>query len=224
MQKEILSRIYSFMELDNNSLLIELALSLPDGAFADFGRKISHAYESSYLSVRNNDSIQGLDKKIDCGHLRRSYINTAIREFARSYDLYSNDVKMGKGIDNHVKVRIERLVLTCHHVGRGQRLPNWAKYLDQYAELNELLSQMELFPLEGPLLPSSKEFNVLVLHDGDEDGGQVNDIRFVFPRGSEILAIFSIGDIIAKQSTINQLSDDEQIELKSRFHKFRKQL
>jgi hypothetical protein len=216
LQKESSMRIYSDMEIDNEPLLIELALSLPNGAFADFGRRVSHAYEASYLSVLHDDLVQGLDKKITCGHVRWSYVNTALRDFAKSHDLLPKDVKMGMGADNHVELRIGRLVLTCHHVARGQRLPYFAKYLGQNAELNELLSQMELFQLEGPMEPSSKEFNVLILHDGDENGRQVNDIRFVFPRSGETLAIFSIGDIIAKQSTIEQLSEDEQIELKAR--------
>ena len=211
------------MEIDNQALLFELALSLPSGAFADLGRRISHAYESSYLSVQKDDRVQGLDKKITCGHVRWSYVNTALREFAKAHDLTPKDVKMGAGVDNHVELRIRGLVLTCHHVARGQRLPSFAKYLSQNAELNELLSQMELFPLEGPIQPSSKEFNVLILHDGDELGRQVNDIRFVFPRNGETLAMFSIGDIIAKQSTIEQLCEDEQIELKARFNRFRRQ-
>lgn len=211
------------MEIDNDSLLTELALSLPNGAFADFGRRISHAYQSSYNAVFRDARVQGLDKTITCGHIRRAYVNTALREFAETNGIMPDDVKMGKGADNHVEVRIGRLVLTCHHVARGQRLPAFAKYVDQNAELNELLSQMELFPIEGPLKPSGKVFNVLVLHDGDEEGSQVNDVRFVFPRGGELMASFSIGDIIAKQSIIEQLGEEAQLELKARFNRFRRQ-
>lgn len=211
------------MQIDNEALLIELALSLPNGAFADLGRRMSHAYEASYVSVHQDELVRGLDKKITCGHVRRAYVNTALRDFAESYGLTPRDVKMGKGADNHVELRIERLVLTCHHVARGQRLPSHAKYVGQNAELNELLSQMELFPLDGPIHSSSKEFNILILHDGNDDSRQVNDIRFVFPRSGEILAIFSIGDIIAKRSEIEQLSENKQIELMARFDRFRRQ-
>ena len=211
------------MEIDSQPLLIELALSLPNGAFAGLGRRISHAYEASYVSVYNDELVQGLDKKITCGHIRRSYVNTALRDFARCYDVIPKDVKMGTGVDNHVELRIERFVFTSHHVARGQRMPSCAKYLDQNEELNELLSQMELFPLKGPMEPSSKEFNVLILHDGGEDNRQVNDIRFVFPRSGETLATFSISDIISKQSTIEQSKEDKQIELKARFNRFRQQ-
>lgn len=209
------------MAPDNDSLLIELALSLPNAA--DFGRRFSHAYAASFGMVYRDELVQGLDKPITCGHLRRAYVNTAVREYADANGLVCLDVKMGRGADNHVELRIGRLVLTCHHVIRGQRLPAIAKYLDQNAELNEVLSQMELFPLVGPLQPSSKVFNVLVLHDGDEGGRQVNDVRFIFPRGGEILASFSLGDIIAKQSMIEQMGQDAQIELKARFNRFRRQ-
>lgn len=50
-------------QIDNEALLIELALSLPNGAFADLGRRVSHAYEASYVSVYDDELVQGLDKK-----------------------------------------------------------------------------------------------------------------------------------------------------------------
>lgn len=212
------------MDIDNDSLLTELALSLPNGAFTSLARWIAHCHEASHNAVQRDTSVQGLDKKITCGHLRRAYVNSALRAFANAYGLPATDVREGTGIDNHVEIRINRLVLTCHHVGRNQKLPPGAKYIEQNSELNELFSQMELFSLDGPVEPSVRDFNVLVIHDSGEVPGQVNDIRFVFPRAGQILATFSIGDIIAKQSMIEQMDQDQQIELRARFNTFRRKL
>jgi len=211
------------LRLDNEALLTELALTFPFGSFADFGRRLSHQYEEAFRVISSDTSVREADKSVTIGQLRRAKVNSMLHNFATDCGWNPRDVKMGKGKDNHVEVYAGRLVITCHHLAIGQKLPKTTKYLEQNWELNDALDQKELFQLEDikSTAPSCKNFNLLIHHTTDpENCAQVGTIDFVFPTESNTIAKFSIIDTIGHQAKLESLPEQDLIILKKRFNRF----
>ena len=140
------------------------------------------------------------------GQIRWGRVNRMLHEFAVNVGWSANDVKMGGGIDNHVKIRAPFFSITCHHVAVGQVRPASAKYLNEAYEFNELLSQMMLFDKEAKIVPMKKAFSVQIQHSANpERASQVEDIDFVFADPTGTLARFSISDLITCQGELNSL-------------------
>ena len=214
-----------FGNQDNEALLTELALIFPDASLAGLGRSLSHAHERAFNDSWENELIRKADKAATAGHLRRAYANSQVHEFAGKHGWKAEDVKMGKGNDNHVEMRFGRLVATCHHVPNGHKIPKKAKYLEQAWDLNELLSQMELFKVDEaePQRRSTNVFNLMIVYTTNEDDRrQIGDIDFVFATQGETLAEFSITDVIRHQQALYSLPSEELFELKVKFNRFQK--
>ena len=212
-----------FGNQDNEALLTELALIFPDGALAELGRSLSHAHERAFNDSWENEFIRKADKASTAGHLRRAYANSQMHGFAEKKGWQVKDVKMGSGNDNHVEMRIGRLVATCHHVQNGQKIPRKAKYLEQAWDINELLSQLDLFKVQETQSQrrSTNIFNLMIVYTTNEDyRSQIGDIDFVFATLGETLAAFSITDVIRHQQVLYNLPGEELFELKTRFNRF----
>ena len=204
---------------DEDLLLTEVACSLPFGAWAEIGRKISFSYYSSYHMVNDDQQVGEPDKKILRGHLRRATVNEALREACRQFNIPFGDVSVGEGTDNHVEVYAGRLLVTCHRLTGSKSLPDSARYLDQNSELNLSLSQGELFDLwtVEPLQMAENPINLLILHaESDDSPSEVGDIEVVFPKGRSRLCTFHLKDVVSKQSELERLEPDDLEELKRR--------
>jgi len=209
--------------LDNEALLTELALTFPFGSFADFGRQLSHQYEEACNVISSDSTVREADRLVTTGQLRRAKVNSMLHSFAIHCGWFPRDVRMGQGKDNHVEVHAGRLIVTCHHLTQGQKLPKSAKYLEQNWELNEALDQKELFPLQEikSIITTQKKFNLLILHTTDpENCAQVGSIDFAFPTESETIAKFSITDAIGHQTKLMSLPEQDLQILKKRFNRF----
>ena len=213
--------------IKNDQLLLrEIALVLPLGSVAEFGRGIHAAYYNAHDSSLHDPGVGSADRIFERGNRRRTYINESLRQFTKN-NLPVNackDVCIGsRGSNNHVELHIGRYVITCHHVASLSQMPKESLYRKQNADLNLLMSQTELFPLEETTNVSQfkNPFNLLILHtESEESSSEVGMIEFVFPIGSKKLTSFSIEEIVNEQEVLARMEESDLEELRYRHDQF----
>ncbi len=200
-------------ELNAPILANDLALRFPDGFWAELGRLVTGAYFNADRNTRFDPEVGKADRMSDRGHRRRSYLNNALRKAAEMWpdEVESKDVCMGpeNGSNNHVEVKVDKYVLTHHHLTGVRTLPEGSKYFDQNTGLNEELEQRELIPLREymPQDGFEKPFNLLILHREDpESSAELGEIELVFAKDRKRLAAFPLKQIAQIQARLAEMS------------------
>jgi len=213
------------MKYENNAPILanDLALRFPDGFWAELGRFCAAAYFNAYNNSKFDPDVGRADEKVDRGHRRWAYMNTALRKLKDSWpdEITIEDVCMGpdKGSNNHVELRVNKYLLTHHHLTGSKNLPDGSKYLTQNTDINEDLEQLELIPVREymPETGFNKPFNVLVLHREDpQSGADLGQVELVFANGRRRLAVFELSEISKLQALFAEMSPEDLFDLKFR--------
>ncbi len=210
--------------LKNAAILAnDMALTFPEGFWAEAGRKASSSYFNAYRNAKFDPEIGKADEKGERGNRRRSYLNNGFRKLGGQWpdSVEVTDVCMGldNGSNNHVELKVGKYVVTHHHLTGGKLLPDGSFYLVQNTGLNEELEQRELIPLRTymPEEGFSKPFNLLVLHREDpESPSDIGSIELVFANGRKRLATFTIEEIVKIQAKIAEMAPEELFDFKFR--------
>lgn len=213
-----------FGTTDEEPLLMELALTVPFGFWAELGRKLNYACYYSFQVTSDDPEVGRADQKTLMGHHRRAAVHNALRKVCNDFGVEFADVGSDEGTDNHVEIRAGRMVLTCHRLSGGRKLPDTARYLEQNADFNSSLSQRFFnFMGEEPKVIANKTVNVLILHGESEDSrAEVGEIELVFPDGRTRLFRFQLEDAVKRQNELEALSPDELREVRTRIDEIKR--
>lgn len=160
-------------------LLHNVALAFPlEGGISQLSRRISACYSMAYDRVMEDPWISANDRRVQIGHQRRCYVNTAMSEMAAEHPeiLSAMEKKEGEeGFNNRVEFSARNFVITHHHHYQCPSMPtDFLRLKSSYGKKNAMMNdpmQGELFTPEQIVNPNlqAKPMNLLILHENNEE-------------------------------------------------------
>lgn len=119
-------------------------------------------YHDAYDTVYNNPVIGKPEADYLLGHQRRALFEAATRNLAVEHGLKVGMEQSEKGGCEHVKIVFGPFGLTTSHIACPSGFPRISRSREQYAAINEHLSQNQLFPIESN--PRDEQIYGIIVH------------------------------------------------------------
>ena len=119
-------------------------------------------YRDAHDTVYNNPVIGKPEADYLLGHQRRALFEAATRNLGVEHGLKVGMEQPEKGGCEHVKIIVGPFGLTASHIAWPAGFPRISRSREQYASINEHLSQNQLFPIESD--PRDEQIYGVIVH------------------------------------------------------------
>jgi len=139
-----------------------LATHMPPGFIRALLEITPNLYLDAYDTVHNNPVLGKPEADYLLGHQRRALFEAATRNLGVEHGLKIEMEQPEKGGCKHVKIIVGPFGLTASHIAWPGGFPRISRSREQYASINEHLSQNQLFPVESN--PRNKQIYGIIIH------------------------------------------------------------
>ncbi len=150
-----------------------LATHIPPGFIRAFLEIAPNLYRDAFDTVYNNPVIGKPEADYLLGHQRRALFEAATRTLCVEHGLKVGMEQPEKGGCEHVKIVVGPFGLTASHIAGPGGFPRISRSREQYASINEHLSQNQLFPVESN--PGDEQIYGIIVHS--EVPGKKNEFH-----------------------------------------------
>lgn|SRR5690606_1932208 len=165
--------------MKNISLKEMLAQDLPYGFLQDLHKILGIIYPKSESEVNENPDYGSSEAEYVLGHHRRALCETRFREVGIEHGIECEMKQPINGGCKHVQLIIGRFRLSLCHIQSPGSFPRFSYVREQYAQINEHISQTQIFPQESK--PAEQSFFGIIVHTESNKKSQFGFAGIGFP-------------------------------------------
>ncbi|CAA6825055.1 MAG: Unknown protein [uncultured Thiotrichaceae bacterium] len=147
--------------MEKLSLKELLITDLPPAFVRKLMKELDVAYSSASSKVNDDPDIGETEAAYLLGHYRRSICETTFRTLSEEQGLIAKTITPETGGCRHVQVSTSNFNISLCHVRNPMEFPSFSQARQQNSEINELISQQQLFASEVRSL-NDKAYVVIV--------------------------------------------------------------
>ena len=164
----------------NASLRTLLATDLPDAFVSELINVANWIYRDTHEAIALDSNYDAPEKEYLLPHTRRAIMESKMRELANKHNVQVTIEENSAKNTKYSLIRCGRFALTISKAPGESQLPSKCNFRKQYAEINQHIKQLSLFPL--PSNPQDSSIYGIIIHGHDlNDQSKLAFLRIGFP-------------------------------------------
>lgn len=165
----------------NDSLRDILVTDLPPAFVLRLIRDAEWVYKEAHSRVLNDPLLGDAERAYMEPHHRRALFERKLMEAALDSGLRATTERVSSGAAQYNLIRAGRLLLTGSRTGGRNIVPRACTFRGQFADINEHIDQLQLFPVSSE--PGEASLYCIVTHGPSaESAGELGYCCFAFPK------------------------------------------
>lgn len=165
----------------NDSLREILVTDLPPAFVLRLINDAAWVYKEAHARVLNDPLLGDAERAYMEPHHRRALFERKLMDAALDSGLQATTERVSSGAAQYNLIRAGRLLLTCSRTVGRNIVPRACMFRGQYADINEHIDQLQLFPV--PSEPGESSLYCIVTHGPSaERPDELGHCCFAFPK------------------------------------------